>query len=109
LRLLGAALGRDIFGAMAWLTWSLLSALFAAATAILAKLGVAGVDANVVTAVRTTVVVLFSHKSTMDIVRAGACRKLRAARNALEHTECLALSEGHRDSAAWTVFRFRYD
>jgi transporter family protein len=45
---------------MTWLTWSLLSALFAAATAILAKLGVKGVDANVATAVRTSVVVVFT-------------------------------------------------
>lgn len=45
---------------MTWLTWSLLSALFAAATAILAKLGVAGVDANLATAVRTSVVVVFT-------------------------------------------------
>ena len=45
---------------MTWLYWSLLSALFAAATAILAKLGVAGVDANYATAVRTSVVVVFA-------------------------------------------------
>jgi bacterial/archaeal transporter family protein len=49
---------------MTWLTWSLLSALFAAATAVLAKLGLsdngAGVDANVATAVRTSVVVVFT-------------------------------------------------
>ena len=45
---------------MAWLIWSLLSAVFAAATAILAKLGVTGVDPNFATAVRTTVVVLFA-------------------------------------------------
>lgn len=47
-------------GRMTWFTWSLLSALFAAATAILAKIGVAGVDANLATAVRTSVVVLFA-------------------------------------------------
>ncbi len=45
---------------MTWLTWALLSAAFAAATAILAKLGVAGVDANFATAVRTSVVVAFT-------------------------------------------------
>jgi len=45
---------------MTWLTWSLLSALFAAATAILAKLGVKDIDANVATAVRTSVVVVFT-------------------------------------------------
>jgi bacterial/archaeal transporter family protein len=45
---------------MSWIAWALLSAVFAAATAILAKLGVAGVDSNFATAVRTTVVVIFS-------------------------------------------------
>lgn len=45
---------------MTWLTWSLLSALFAALTAILAKIGIAGVDANLATAVRTSVVVIFT-------------------------------------------------
>ena len=45
---------------MTWLTWALLSALFAAATAILAKVGVAGIDANLATAVRTSVVIVFT-------------------------------------------------
>ena len=45
---------------MTWLTWSLLSAFFAGATAILAKIGVAGIDSNLATAIRTTVVVLFT-------------------------------------------------
>ena len=45
---------------MTWLFWALLSAAFAAATAILAKLGVAGVDSNYATAIRTTVVVVFT-------------------------------------------------
>ncbi len=45
---------------MNWLLWSLLSALFAAATAILAKLGVTGIDSNLATAIRTVVVVLFA-------------------------------------------------
>src|SRR5258706_15928084 len=45
---------------MTWLTWSLLSAVFAAATAILAKVGITGIDANLATAVRTSVVVIFT-------------------------------------------------
>lgn len=45
---------------MTWLGWSILSALFAAATALLAKIGVANMDPNLATAVRTTVVVLFA-------------------------------------------------
>ncbi len=39
-----------------WLIWALLSALFAALTAILAKLGVKDVDADLAMAVRTLVV-----------------------------------------------------
>lgn len=45
---------------MNWLIWSLLSALFAGATAILAKIGVKDVDSNLATAVRTTVVLIFA-------------------------------------------------
>ena len=45
---------------MTWLVWALLSAFFAAATAILAKLGVDRLDANFATAVRTSVVVVFT-------------------------------------------------
>src|SRR5258706_9392041 len=45
---------------MNWLVWSLLSALFAGLTAILAKVGVAGVDSNLATAVRTSVVLVFA-------------------------------------------------
>ena len=45
---------------MTWLGWSVLSALFGAATAILAKIGVSGVDSNVATAVRTSVVLVFA-------------------------------------------------
>ena len=45
---------------MNWVGWALLSAVFAAATALLAKVGVAHVDSNLATAVRTTVVVFFA-------------------------------------------------
>ena len=45
---------------MTWLFWAVLSALFAAATALLAKVGVAHVDPNLATAIRTSVVVVFA-------------------------------------------------
>lgn len=45
---------------MNWFYWSLLSALFAAATAILAKVGVKGVDSNLALAVRTSVILIFT-------------------------------------------------
>lgn len=45
---------------MNWIHWSLLSAFFAGLTAVLAKSGVEGVNSNLATAVRTTVVLLFA-------------------------------------------------
>ena len=45
---------------MGWFFWSLLSALFASATAILAKIGVAEIDSNLATAIRTVVILLFA-------------------------------------------------
>ena len=45
---------------MNWLIWSLLSAVFAALTAILAKIGVAKIDSNVATAIRTSVILIFT-------------------------------------------------
>jgi transporter family protein len=43
-----------------WVFWAILSAFFAGITAVLAKKGVAGIDSNLATAIRTTVVLLFS-------------------------------------------------
>ncbi|NQX02791.1 EamA family transporter [bacterium] len=45
---------------MNWLHWSLLSAFFAGLTAVLAKAGVTGVDSNLATAIRTTVILGFA-------------------------------------------------
>jgi transporter family protein len=45
---------------MGWLFWAILSAIFAAATAVLAKVGVEHIDSNLATAIRTTVVLLFT-------------------------------------------------
>lgn len=43
-----------------WLVFALLSAIFAALTSILAKIGIEGVNSNLATAVRTVVVVLLA-------------------------------------------------
>jgi transporter family protein len=45
---------------MTWVFWAVLSAIFAAATALLAKVGVEHIDSNLATAIRTTVVLLFT-------------------------------------------------
>lgn len=43
-----------------WKLYALLSALFAALTAVFAKIGVRGLDSNLATAIRTTVVLLLT-------------------------------------------------
>src|ERR1022692_1381607 len=45
---------------MNWLLWSLLSAFFAGVTAVLAKIGVSGVNSNLATAISSTVVLVFT-------------------------------------------------
>ncbi len=45
---------------MNWIIWALLSALFAGLTAIFAKIGVADVNSNLATAIRTSFIVVFT-------------------------------------------------
>ena len=54
---------------MSWIGWALLSAGFAAATALLAKVGVAHVDSNLAMALRTTVVVVFAWGMALALAR----------------------------------------
>ena len=61
---------------MTWILWALLSALFAAATALLAKVGVEHVDSNLATAVRTTVVVVFTWGIALALGKPGELRLL---------------------------------
>ena len=43
-----------------WMVFALLSAVFAALTSILAKIGIDGVNSNLATAIRTVVVVIMA-------------------------------------------------
>ncbi|HEY1066681.1 MAG TPA: EamA family transporter [Pirellulales bacterium] len=45
---------------MSWFHWALASAVFAGATAVLAKAGTSQVEPNLATAIRTTVVLVFT-------------------------------------------------
>lgn len=55
-----------------WLAWSLLSAVFAGATAVLAKVGVAGINSNLATAIRTSVVLVFVWALAAPVVSSAA-------------------------------------
>ena len=45
---------------MQWFFWALSSAFFAGITALLAKIGVSGLNSNLATAIRTSVILIFS-------------------------------------------------
>ena len=62
--------------AMSWIGWALLSAVFAAATALFAKVGVEHVDSNLATALRTTVVVVFAWGIALALGKHGEMRSL---------------------------------
>jgi transporter family protein len=61
---------------MNWIGWAILSALFAAATALLAKVGVAHIDSNLATAVRTTVVLVFAWAIALALGKHGELRMI---------------------------------
>jgi transporter family protein len=61
---------------MSWIGWALLSAAFAAATALLAKVGVAHVDSNLAMALRTSVVLVFAWAIALALGKHGEIRSL---------------------------------
>jgi transporter family protein len=70
------AMKSDANPGLSWFYWALLSAFFAGLTAILAKVGVAGVNSNLATAIRTTVVLVFSWSLALATSRPSAILEL---------------------------------
>lgn len=81
-----------------WRFWAILSAGFAALTAILAKLGVAGVDTNVATFVRTIVILCLT---AAIVVAAGHAQDLTQI--STRNTAFLILS-GLATGASWLCY-----
>ncbi|MCC6416414.1 MAG: EamA family transporter [Opitutaceae bacterium] len=61
---------------MNWLHWSLLSALFAGLTAVLAKVGVAEINSHLATAIRTLVVLVITWGVALVASPAGELAKV---------------------------------
>ena len=59
-----------------WRFWALLSAAFAALTAILAKVGVAGVQSDVATLVRTVVILAFAAAIVVGTGQSGGLAQI---------------------------------
>ncbi|MGC9159442.1 MAG: EamA family transporter [Terracidiphilus sp.] len=83
---------------MSWIGWALLSAIFAAATALLAKVGVAHVDSNLAMALRTTVVLAFAWGITLALGKHGEIRSL-------DRRTCLFLTlSGMATGLSWLCY-----
>ena len=76
---------------MNWFIWALLSALFAGLTAILAKIGVAGVNANLATGIRTTGVLVFTMSIALASTNLAAMRRCSAG---LDFPRIVRLGDG---------------
>ena len=81
-----------------WQIYAILSAFFAALTAIFAKIGVSGINSNLATAIRT-VVILFI---TWGIVFATV--DLRLIREIPKHTLAFLVLSGFATGASWLFY-----
>ena len=83
---------------MNWIAWSLLSALFAGLTAVLAKIGVGGVNPNLATAVRTAVVLIFTWGIAFATTKPGAIREFSG------HTWLFLALSGIATGLSWLCY-----
>lgn len=81
-----------------WKYYALLSALFAALTAIFAKIGVKDINSNLATAIRTCVILLL----TWGIVLFSG--QLGEIRNVSRHTWCFLLLSGVATGLSWLFY-----
>ena len=83
---------------MNWIGWALFSALFAGITAVLAKIGVAGVDSNLATAIRTTVVLVVSWGIAAATQKPGSLSEIS------RRTWVFLLLSGLATTASWLCY-----
>jgi transporter family protein len=94
---------RSTIVCMNWIAWALLSGCFAAATALLAKVGVAHVDSNLAMALRTTVVLVFAWGMALVLAKPG--RSLFVELQTLDHRTVLFLTlSGLATGLSWICY-----
>jgi len=81
-----------------WKLYALLSALFAALTAIFAKIGVKNIDSDLATAIRTLVILII----TWGIVLFG--NRIGEIRNLTRHTLLFLLLSGVATGLSWLFY-----
>ncbi len=87
-----------MFGSNDWFTWAILSAVFAAMTAIFAKVGLKGVDSDYATLFRTSVIILVL--SVFVVV----AKKWRNPFTLSFHTVTFLVLSGLATGASWVCY-----
>jgi bacterial/archaeal transporter family protein len=83
---------------MTWIAWAILSAFFAGITAVLAKIGVEGVNSSLATAIRTTVVLVFTWAIALTVVPRGVLATLS------RHTWLFLTLSGLATGLSWLCY-----
>ena len=81
-----------------WKYYALLSALFAALTAICAKIGVKDINSNLATAIRTSIILLL----TWGIVLLSG--RMNEIKNISRHTWCFLILSGLATGMSWLFY-----
>lgn len=81
-----------------WQVYALLSAFFAALTAIFAKIGVSGINSNLATAIRTVVILLIAWGIVFATV------PLREIREVSRHTLLFLVLSGMATGISWLFY-----
>lgn len=81
-----------------WKYYALLSALFAALTAIFAKIGVKDINSNLATAIRTSIILLL----TWGIVLFNG--RMSEIKNVSRHTWCFLILSGLATGMSWLFY-----
>ena len=90
--------GRAVESSSTWFMWALLSAVFAALTAVLAKIGLEGIDSDLATLVRTAVIIMLL---SMFVVATGKWQNPLT----LPHRTLLFLTlSGAATGASWVCY-----
>jgi len=87
-----------MFGANDWFTWAILSAVFAAMTAIFAKVGLKGIDSDYATLFRTFVILL------VLAIFVGVAQKWRNPLTLSRHTVTFLVLSGLATGASWVCY-----
>ena len=89
-----------------WLIFAILSAVFAAATAVLAKVGIQDVDSNLATAIRTIVVVVMAWVVVFVVHRYGSdtVSLMDTIRAITPHSWLFLILSGLATGASWLCY-----